>query len=55
MVPAQPKSKYQHRILDDDLDELMPELAAIAIEGAKGVGKSATAARRSKTTLHLDE
>jgi uncharacterized protein len=55
MTPARVEPRYQRRILDDDLDELMPELAAIAIEGAKGVGKSATAARRSKTTLHLDE
>ena len=36
---------YQHRILDDLLDEAFPELAAIAIEGAKGAGKTATVAR----------
>ena len=46
---------YTRRLIDDELDELMPELAAIAIEGSKGVGKSATAQRRAKTVLHLDE
>ncbi len=31
---------YQRRIVDDVLDELFPHLAAIALEGAKGVGKN---------------
>ena len=47
-------SVYQRRLIDDDLDEFLPDLAAIAIEGPKGVGKSATAERRAKTVLHLD-
>lgn len=46
---------YQRRILDDLLDEAFPELAAIAIEGAKGVGKTATASRRAKSTLSLND
>jgi uncharacterized protein len=45
---------YQRRLIDDELDELLPDLAAIAIEGPKGVGKSATAERRAKTVLSLD-
>ncbi|WP_120004213.1 ATP-binding protein [Nesterenkonia muleiensis] len=45
---------YQRRIVDDVLDELFPHLAAIALEGAKGVGKTATASQRSKTILSLN-
>lgn len=45
---------YRRRILDEVLDELFPQLPAIAIEGAKGVGKTATAERRAQTTYHLD-
>ncbi len=44
---------YQRRIVDDVLDELFPHLAAIALEGAKGVGKTATASQRAKTILSL--
>jgi hypothetical protein len=40
-------------LVDDLLDEVFPELAAIALEGAKGVGKTATAARRAVSTLTL--
>ena len=39
---AQPAA-YQRRILDDELDELMGSLPAIALEGPKGVGKTRTA------------
>jgi len=46
---------YRRRILDDDLDELMPHLAAIAIEGAKGVGKTATASVRAATIIDLTD
>ncbi|QMW68432.1 ATP-binding protein [Mumia sp. ZJ1417] len=42
-------------MLDDVLDELLPQLAAIAIEGAKGVGKTATAGERASTVLSLDD
>lgn len=47
-------TEYRRRLVDDELDELMPDLAAIAIEGPKGVGKSATAERRAKTVIRLD-
>lgn len=33
----------------------MPSLPAIALEGAKGVGKTATATRRAKSTFNIDE
>lgn len=35
---------YLPRTLDAELDDLMPMLAAIAIDGPKGVGKTQTAA-----------
>lgn len=44
---------YRRRIIDDHLDELFPHLAAIALEGAKGVGKTATASQRAKTIIDL--
>ena len=47
--------EYQRRLLDSVLDDAMPDLAAIAIEGAKGVGKTATASRRARTVLTLTE
>jgi len=46
---------YGRRILDDELDELMQGLAAIALEGAKAVGKTATAAERATTIHQLDD
>jgi len=47
-------TEYAQRIVDDELDELLPELAAIAIEGPKAVGKTATAERRATTVHRLD-
>jgi predicted AAA+ superfamily ATPase len=46
---------YQRRVLDDELDELMAGLPAIAVEGAKAVGKTATAAQRAQTAYPLDD
>ncbi|HXE46145.1 MAG TPA: DUF4143 domain-containing protein [Conexibacter sp.] len=46
---------YAHRILDDELDELIEALPAIALEGAKGVGKTATASQRARTIHRLDD
>lgn len=46
---------YRRRIIDDALDELFPHLAAIALEGAKGVGKTASASQRAKTVLSLND
>ncbi len=50
-APAQ----YRRRIVDDELDELLVELAAIAIEGPKGVGKTRTALQRANTVHRLDD
>jgi uncharacterized protein len=47
--------EYRRRYLDDELDELMEPPFAIAIDGPKGVGKTATAARRADVVLRLDE
>jgi predicted AAA+ superfamily ATPase len=47
-------SGYHRRVLDQELDELLPQLPAIAIEGPKAVGKTATASRRAATVVHLD-
>jgi len=46
---------YRRRIVDDELDELMPQLAAICLEGAKGVGKTATATQRARTVIDLTD
>lgn len=45
---------YIPRILDRELDELFASLAAVALEGAKAVGKTATAAERARTVYQLD-
>jgi predicted AAA+ superfamily ATPase len=45
---------YRRRVIDELLDDLFPHLAAIALEGAKGVGKTATALQRAQTVLSLD-
>jgi uncharacterized protein len=46
---------YQRRILDDELDELLRGLPAIAVEGAKAVGKTATATQRAASIYRLDD
>lgn len=45
---------YSRRLIDDELDALLPALPAIALDGPKGVGKTATASRRAATALALD-
>jgi len=51
-MPARP---YGPRVIDAELDELMRSISALAIEGAKGVGKTATASRRATTIHALDD
>jgi predicted AAA+ superfamily ATPase len=46
--------EYQERILDMTISELMHELPAVALVGAKGVGKTETAKRLAATVLELD-
>lgn len=48
-------SEYLPRVLDGELDELLAALPAVAIEGAKGVGKTRTASRRARTVRQLDD
>lgn len=45
---------YRRRIIDGVLDEVFPHLSAIALEGAKGVGKTATATQRVTTILSMN-
>src|SRR5690348_12225847 len=46
---------YTRRVLDDELEELAGSLPAVAVVGAKGVGKTATASRRAATIHALDD
>lgn len=48
-------SAYLRRVVDDELDELMPSLPAIVLEGPKGVGKTATAEGRCNTIFCMDD
>jgi hypothetical protein len=48
-------TSYLRRVVDDELDELLPALPAVALEGPKGVGKTATATRRAATVHQLDD
>lgn len=47
-------SSYAPRVIDGEIDELIGSVAALAFEGAKGVGKTATAMRRAATVRQLD-
>lgn len=46
---------YHARTIDLELDEFLPLAPAIAIDGAKGVGKTATAVRRANLAWYLDD
>jgi uncharacterized protein len=46
---------YRRRVLDEELDELMGGLPAVALEGAKAVGKTATASQHAATVHQLDD
>lgn len=46
---------YQPRIVDNELDELLPGLAAISVEGPRGVGKTSTALQRVDHVIRLDD
>lgn len=50
-----PETSYLRRVADDELDQLLGSLPAIALEGAKGVGKTATAIRRARSVRALDD
>jgi uncharacterized protein len=46
---------YVRRVVDDELDELLPQLPAVMLDGPKGVGKTETALRRARTVRRLDD
>jgi len=47
-------ARYRRRVVDVELDELLSGAAAVSLEGAKGVGKSATAAERVDAEFRLE-
>lgn len=47
--------EYVPRVIDAELDQLLPELPALTLEGAKGVGKTATAKERANSVHYLDD
>lgn len=46
---------YGRRVVDDEVDALFGGVAALSLEGAKGVGKTATALQRARTVYRLDD
>ncbi len=48
-------ANYLRRVLDDELDLLLNDLPAVALEGAKAVGKTATASQRASVVYQLDD
>lgn len=46
---------YRTRAIDEELDALLPGVAAIAIQGARATGKTETATRRAATVYRLDD
>jgi predicted AAA+ superfamily ATPase len=50
-----PLGRYRRRTVDDEVDSLFGELAALSLEGAKAVGKTATASERALTVYRLDD
>ncbi len=46
--------RYQRRVVDDELDELLAGAPAVALVGAKAVGKSATGAERAAVEYLLE-
>lgn len=49
------RQRYLQRVVDEELEELTGSLPAVAIVGAKGVGKTATASRRAASVHALDD
>lgn len=48
-------SEYIARVVDEELDTLLPSLTALSLEGPKAVGKTETALRRANTVYRLDD
>lgn len=47
--------RYRRRVVDDELDELVAGLPAVTLDGAKAVGKTATALQRAATVYRLED
>jgi uncharacterized protein len=47
-------SEYFRRVVDDELDALLPQLPAVLLDGPKGVGKTSTALQRARQVWRLD-
>ncbi|MDA8118040.1 MAG: DUF4143 domain-containing protein [Actinomycetota bacterium] len=50
-----PFGEYRRRVVDGELDLLLCDLAAISLEGPRGVGKTSTARRRGGDVFRLDD
>jgi predicted AAA+ superfamily ATPase len=50
-----PVNPYLPRVVDLELDDLLGELPALAVDGAKGVGKTETASRLADLVIELDD
>lgn len=48
-------TRYTRRVIDSELDELLPQLPAVLLDGPKGVGKTTTALERAATVKRLDD
>ena len=46
--------RYTSRVIDQEIAELQPHVPALVLQGAKAVGKTATASRLAATTLRMD-
>jgi uncharacterized protein len=46
---------YVRRIVDDELDAVLPQLPAVMLDGPKGVGKTETALQRAKSVWRMDD
>jgi predicted AAA+ superfamily ATPase len=53
LTTADFRAGYVRRIVDDELDALLPELGALLLDGPKAVGKTATALQRAATVRRL--
>lgn len=53
-IQAPDPAVYSRRIVDNELDDLIEQLPAILLDGAKGVGKTATALQRCASVRRLD-
>jgi uncharacterized protein len=47
-------SGYVHRVVDNEIDALFPQLPALLLDGPKAIGKTATALQRAATVWRLD-